>query len=76
MSDKNLMAFLRYFKLKLNLEGFEPSTKRRVFKHSTYLVRWSVFEICPDKKISSLFFYGVNSYGSFAFFIDVAMKHS
>ena len=30
-------------------EGFEPSSKRRVFKLSTCLVRWLIFDMWPDK---------------------------
>ena len=39
---------LRFFFF-VESEGFEPSSKRRVFKLSTCLVRWLVFDMRPDK---------------------------
>ena len=37
------------FLIRVESEGFEPSSKRRVFKLSTCLVRWLVFDMRPDK---------------------------
>lgn len=36
-------------------EGFEPSSKRRVFKLSTCLVRWLVFDMRPDKNTQRVY---------------------